>query len=247
MIMGESCIVVTGAASGVGLAVAKKLFAQGEKVVAVDRDSSRLAECFSSEASVECVSCDLSTDSGFESLVSALKSKFSNVRGLVHCAGFVKTAPLGYILPEDAKQLYDIHAWFPIRFLGWLTKKANRAEETSCVLISSMACHEGDRGNVAYAAAKGAVEGMLKCAAAELVGKNVRVNALVLGVVDTPLAHNSWMDKVTPEQLEARKLDYPLGFGTPEDVADAVWFFLSPASRWITGQTLVCDGGHSLV
>ena len=75
---------------------------------------------------------------------------------------------------------------------------------------------------------------------------SVRVNAVVLGVVDTPMARNSWMARCTPEQFDARRARYPLGFGTPEKVADVIDFFLGEASAWITGQCLVADGGHQL-
>ena len=243
----SDCTVVTGAASGMGLSVARRLVDNGENVVAVDRDVNALATVFSADDHVHCVACDLGTDEGFISLTQAIKNIAAPVKGFVHCAGFVRTAPLGYVLSADARALYDVHALFPIKFLGWLTKKSNRAETVSCVLISSMACHEGDRGNVAYAAAKGAVEGFLRCAASELVSKKVRVNALVLGVVDTPLAHGAWMDKASDEQVKRIRESYPLGFGTTNDIANIVEFFLSDKSSWITGQTLICDGGHSLV
>ena len=116
----------------------------------------------------------------------------------------------------------------------------------AAVLVSSLAAHEGDCGNAAYAAAKGAVEGLLRPAAAELAPRGVRVNAVVHGVVDTPMARNSWMARCTPEQIDARRARYPLGFGTPEKVADVIDFFLGEASAWITGQCLVADGGHQL-
>ncbi len=114
------------------------------------------------------------------------------------------------------------------------------------MLVSSLAAHEGDCGNAAYAAAKGAVEGMLKPAAAELAPRGVRVNAVVLGVVDTPMAHDTWMSRSTQEQIDARRARYPLGFGTPENVAGVIDFFLCDDSAWITGQCLVADGGHQL-
>lgn len=243
----NDCIVVTGASSGIGLSVVRRLLADGKNVVAADRNPptitdmpSRTMENFLS------VVCDLTSENGVETLVNKIKSRFSTVSGFVHCAGFVRTAPLSYILPDDASAMYSIHALFPLRFLGWLAKKANHSEKTACVLISSMACHEGDRGNAAYAAAKGAVEGMLKCAASELISKGIRINALVLGIIDTPLAHNSWMDSSSAEQLAAKKKQYPLGFGSPDNIAGIVDFFLSPLSDWVTGQTLVCDGGHSI-
>lgn len=243
----DVCTVVTGAASGIGRSVVNLLLSEGRNVCAVDR-AQVAPETYGVDGErLLCVACDLATDVGFNALTAAIRGRFKAVEGFVHCAGFVRTAPLGYILADDAKAMFDVHAFFPMRFLGWLSKKQNHADPTSCVLISSMACHEGDRGNVAYAAAKGAVEGMLKSAAAELVSKGIRVNALILGVVDTPLARRSWMDSASDEKMHAMSDSYPLGFGSPDKIASVVRFFVGSDSSWITGQTLVCDGGHALV
>jgi len=245
--MSEYCTVVTGAASGMGLAITRKLLAAKNSVFAVDINAVALHDAYDGEERVISCCCDLSEDACVSKVSEKIKSHFDGVEGFVHCAGYVKTAPLGYILPSDAKTLFGIHVSFPMQFLGWLAKKSNHAPSTSCVLISSLACHEGDKGNVAYAAAKGGVEGLLKCAAAELVTKGIRLNVIVPGIVDTPLAHYAWMDKYSEEQIAAKRAEYPLGFGTPEDIANATMFFLGGQSRWITGQTLVCDGGHSVV
>lgn len=244
--MSESCTVITGAASGIGYAVASQVLAAGERVVAVDMNADRLAERFAANELVLQVACDLTSPEGLNMLTSAIKGADLQVKGFVHAAGIDVVAPLGMIKPEDVQRLVAIHAGFPIQFLGWLGKKNNHAPQASCVLISSLSASEGAKGHVGYAAAKGAVEGMLKAAAAELVAKGVRLNAVILGVVETEMARG-WMSKLTPEQLQAITREYPLGLGEPAAVADAITFLLSPRSRWITGQTLICDGGHSLV
>ena len=243
--MGGDCTVVTGAASGIGFAVACKVLAGGGKVVAVDLNADRLAERFGGNADVVPVACDLLTDAGFDVLTKSVKDHFDSVVGFVHAAGFDMVAPLGLVRQDDVNRLVSIHAGFPIRFLAWMSKKANHAANAACVLISSLSAHEGAKSHVAYAAAKGAVEGFLKSAAAELVSKGIRVNAVVLGVVNTEMARG-WMGKLLPEQLDAIKVGYPLGLGDPHAVADVIAFFLGAQSRWITGQTLICDGGHSL-
>ena len=240
------CTVVTGAASGIGYAVASKLLADGEQIAAVDLNADRLAGRFGENPNVCRIACDLTTAEGFQCLTTEIKRHFPDgVKGFVHAAGIDMVAPLGMISVDALQRLYSIHATFPIQFLGWMAKKPNHVPEAACVLISSLSAHEGAKGHVAYAAAKGAVEGILKPAAAELVAKGVRLNAVVLGVVETEMAQG-WLMKLTPEQLDKLKTEYPLGLGKPENVADVICFLLSVNAGWIVGQTLVCDGGHSL-
>ena len=241
----DCCTVVTGATGGIGRAVADKLLSAGEKVAAVDLDMERLEACYGKNPDVFCIACDLTSAEGFKELTAAIKSRFSAVKGFVHAAGFDAMSPLGMIQPDVAQRLFAVHAVFPMQFLGWMARKPNYVQGASCVLISSLSAHEGAKGHVAYAAAKGGMEGFIKPAAAELVGKGIRLNAVVLGVVETSMSR-SWMDRLTEEQAANLRKGYPLGLGTPETVADAIMFLLSPAARWITGQSLVCDGGHSL-
>lgn len=241
----DACTLVTGAASGIGRAVCQLLLAHGEKIVAADLSAETLSAAFGGDPNVLCVAGDLTTADGFANLTNSLKSRFESVKGFVHCAGFDSARPLGFIADETVHKLVAIHAGFPIQFLGWLAKKGNHAEGCSCVCISSLSAHEGAKGHVAYAAAKGALEGFLKPAAAELLPKGVRLNALVLGIVQTEMAM-TWMNKLTPEQLSEMQKDYPLGFGQPDDIARIIAFLLGGNSSWITGQTIVCDGGHSL-
>ena len=244
--MSGACTVVTGASSGIGAAVAARLLARGENVVAVARRADVLAELYGTCPTAVCAAVDLESPDATARVAAAIKERFDTVRGFVHAAGFVSPAPLGLVQDETAHRLFSVHALFPLQFLGWLAKRPNHADDAAAVLVSSLAAHEGDCGNAAYAAAKGAVEGLLRPAAAELAPRGVRVNAVVLGVVDTPMAQGSWMARCTPEQIDARRARYPLGFGTPEKVADVIDFFLGEASAWITGQCLVADGGHQL-
>ena len=243
--MSGYCTVVTGAAGGIGRAVVARLFAAGEKVVAADLDGALLEKTFAGNPDVCCVACDLAADDGFKQLVSEISARFDGVKGFVHAAGIDMAAPLGMVSTEVMQRLFAIHAAFPVRFLGWMAKASNHASGAAAVLVSSLSAHEGAKGHVAYAAAKGAVEGFLRPAAAELVDRGIRLNAVVLGVVDTAMSRR-WMEKLPPERMDELRRGYPLGIGSPEDVAGAVSFLLSPDSAWITGQTIVCDGGHSL-
>ena len=243
--MPKLCTVVTGAAGGIGFAVAERALADGRSVVAADVDAALLEERFGADGRVLRVACDLSAADGCGRLAEAVKSRFDCVEGFVHAAGFDAMAPLGMVSADAMQRLFAVHAVFPALFTGWLAKRQNHAPGASCVLISSLSAHEGAKGHVAYAAAKGAVEGLLRPAAAELADKGIRLNAVILGVVETEMSRR-WIAKLTPGQADALRGGYPFGLGTPGDVAGAVAFLLSPESRWITGQTLVCDGGHAL-
>lgn len=240
----ESCIVVTGAAGGIGSAVVRRLAASGGSVVAVDADSGALGRlCDAAGGTVVPFACDISAAGGLSEITAFVKGRFAHVSGFVHAAGTDEAAPLSMARRDSMRRMFDVHAAFAMEFLGWLAKKGNSAPCASCVLISSLSAHEGAKGHVAYAAAKGAVEGMLRPAAAELAGKGIRLNAVVLGVVDTGMSRR-WLDKLEIAQRSALEESYPFGFGTPDDAAAAVAFLLSGDARWITGQTLVCDGGR---
>ena len=238
------CTVVTGAAGGIGHAVVSRLLESPEaRVVAVDVDAAKLGEKYGGVGNVQCVACDLTAPEGFAALVDGIKARHAGVCGFVHAAGVDVMAPLGMTSRSAMERLFAVHSIFPMQFLGWMAKKGNYAPGAAGVLISSLAAHEGAKGHVAYAAAKGAVEGLLRPAAAELADKGIRLNAVVLGVVETDMSRG-WMEKLSAAQAEALRGGYPLGLGRPADAAAAIAFLLSRDSRWITGQTLVCDGGH---
>ena len=99
-------------------------------------------------------------------------------------------------------------------------------------------------GNGIYTCSKGAISAFIACAALELAPKNIRVNAVCPGMVETNILAEG---VITQEQVEKYKLNYPLGrYGKPEDVAHAMIYLLSDASKWVTGTNLVIDGGYSI-
>ena len=230
---------MTGASGGIGEVVARRLIARGEAVLAVARNVDRLRALCGDAPHARFAAVDLERPDAVEAVARAVKEDFGAVRGFVHCAGFNRLAPLSLVEADAAQRLYALHVLFPMRFMGWLGKVPNHVAGTSCVLLSSLACRTGAAGNAAYAAAKGAVEALVRSAAAELAARGVRV--------ETELAAGTWRALgMTPERIAAERARYPLGFGTPEQVADVVGFLLGAASSWITGQCLVADGGRSL-
>ncbi len=112
------------------------------------------------------------------------------------------------------------------------------------MFISSLAAFRAVRANALYSGAKAALLGATRVLALELAGQGIRVNCVAPGMVKTPMAEQMTATVSAVQMAEHEKL-YPLGFGRPEDIAGTALFLLAPASRWITGQTLIADGGFS--
>ena len=178
-------------------------------------------------------------------LIKGLVAEHGPIGGFVHCAGFDKMAPLHLTKIEDMENLWRLHALVPMVMIAAISKKKNHDDSASIVLITSQSAHEGAMGHTAYAAAKGAVEGFLAPAAAELMEKGIRINEVCFAPVRTPMAAG-WMDKLTDEGMQRLMESYPLGLGEVEDASNLICFLLSPESRWINGQIFTADGGHSV-
>jgi len=122
-----------------------------------------------------------------------------------------------------------------------VSKKKHSASQSSHVQISSVAGIKGQVGFTAYAAAKGAMIAAVRCLALELAPRNIRVNAISPGWVETEMTEK--IRSFSPESYERNKLMHPLGLGTPADISNAAQFLLSDEARWITGINLMVDGG----
>ena len=163
----------------------------------------------------------------------------------MHCAGFDRMSPLHLTKARDYEALWRIHALAAMVLVGAIGKRRNHAEGSSMVLVTSQSAHEGAMGHAAYAAAKGAIEGFLAPAAAELMEKGIRLNEVCLAPVNTAMSQ-SWMGRLTDEGKQKLLESYPLGIAEPEDAAKLICFLLSDDSRYINGQIITADGGHAV-
>ena len=240
-------VLITGISGGIGKGVAEKLLSEGSSVIGLARTIKNemldMAARYSGKLMLH--ECDLMDSDSLSDLVKNLVTEHGPIGGFVHCAGFDKMMPLHLTKTEDIESLWRLHALTPMLMIAAISKKKNHSENTSIVLISSQSAHEGAMGHTAYAAAKGAIEGYLSPAAAELMEKGIRINEVCFGPVRTPMAAG-WMDKLTDDGKQKLLESYPLGIGEVEDASNLICFLLNPKSKWINGQIVTADGGHSV-
>lgn len=213
--------VVTGASSGIGEALSRKLLARGETVLLVARREEKLAIIAHEFSRAHFFAIDCAADDAPERVMEAA-AKIAKIRGFVHCAGFDAPAPLAQISPSIAKNLFSVHALFAMRFLGLMGRANNHVAGARAVLVSSVATREGAIGSAAYAAAKGAVEGFLASARAELARRDVRVELIAPDVVDTPMVREGWLRWASDERKADLQRKFPNGLPTADEAADEI-------------------------
>lgn len=233
-------ILVTGASSGIGREAAVTIAAMGGKVLATGRDQIRLDQTLQSlpEKDHSALPCDLTDEMQLDSMVERLTA----LDGIVHSAGIVKPFPVKFIGSKQAAEMNSINFLAPVLLTAKLFKAKKIQKNASLVFMSSISAHHSHKGGALYAAAKAGIEAFSKTVALEHAGQGVRSNCISAAMVRTPLFDNA-EKAISKELMDAHGLHYPLGFGEPKDIANAIVFLLSDASRWITGTSLVMDGG----
>ena len=237
-------ILVTGASSGIGRSTAIECSKAGAKVVLTARNEARLKETLS--MLIGEVHSYIVADLANEEQMDRLVAEMPIIDGLVNNAGFNVMQLVPFIKDEDLIKVMRVNLEAPILLTHKVVKKKKIAKESSIVFTSSIAgkgvC---SAGNSLYSASKGGLTAFMKNAALELASKKIRCNAVLPGMVETPLKEGK--SNITAEQWEINRQLYPLKrFGNPEDVAYAIIYLLSDASAWMTGSELVIDGGRSL-
>ena len=162
--------------------------------------------------------------------------------GLVLCAGRGMTSPFPFNTPDKYETVFKVNFFSPVELLRLLIKKKKIQKQASVVFVSSIGgvyCYSS--GNSIYGASKAAINSTMKFCARELATKGIRVNSVNPGMVNTPLIGGG---AISDEQLKADMERYPLKrYGEPVDIAYGIIYLLSDASSWVTGHSLVIDGG----
>ena len=234
-------VLVTGASSGIGRAVAVECSRLGATIITTGRNQERLDETLAMLAGEghTAVPADLSATEDVERLVAECDA----LDGVALCSGIGMMLPVQFSTRKKLLDVFDTNFLNPVELLRLLLKKKKVKGGASVVAISSMGGTHFF--TIGYGASKAALDSFMKFCARELAAKGIRVNTVLPAMIDTPLIHRG---SVTDEEHAADEATYPLKrYGRPEEVAYAVIYLLSDAASWVTGTSLVIDGGKSLV
>jgi len=239
-------ILVTGASSGIGRAIAVECSKMGAQLIITARNEERLKDTLSSMDNPHLhrmILVDLLKEKDIDDLITFVPDKLD---GIVQCAGFTIPKPFRFLSRENIHDVMNVNFEAPILLTQSLLKKKKIANPSSIVFISSISgvfCSY-PAGSI-YSASKGAINGIAKNLAIELAVNGIRVNSVNPGMIHTNILESGI---ITEEQLKEDMKKYPLKrYGNPEEVAYAVIYLLSDASSWVTGSNLVIDGGYTLL
>ena len=241
-------IVVTGASSGIGQQVAINCSCMGAKVVLIGRNEERLAE---TKAQMEgcghmVVRYDLTDLSGIKDMVARIVAQMGAIDGLVNCAGISATLPFKLMSPEKVEEMFKTNVFATIELTKQVLGIHNISKQGASVIFfaSVMGC-VGENAKSLYSLTNGALISGCRSLAIEYAPKKIRVNVVSPGVVETAINKNQpYLSD--PEKRKITEGMHPLGLGTTEDIANACIYLLSDASRWVTGQNLIIDGGYTI-
>lgn len=229
-------VIITGASGGIGLMTAKKLLDSGAEVYT---NSRREIEPLS--ARHHHFSGDLSDEETIAKWVKELPA----IDGLVYSAGILDPLPIRFMKREKMMKMWNINYFSAVLLTSNLIKKKKINSNCSMVFVSSISAKHPYNGGSMYTSSKAALETFSKVIALELKDKKVRSNCVAPAMVKTEM-YDRAIEQGSQEAMDEHIAKYPFGAGEPEDLAQAICFLLSDASRWVNGITLTMDGGFLL-
>ncbi len=236
-------VLITGASSGIGRSTAIECSRLGAKVIVTGRNESRLAETFHSldghghQMVVADITCEEDR--------ARLAREMPQIDGFVCNAGITQRSLLKFMKEEVLREVFETNTFAAFLLTKAIMKANKMNHDGSMVFMSSMAARQVTPGNSMYAASKAAVESFSRSCAQEYAAKGIRANAVLPGMVETPLITGGML---TEEDMARDKQHYMLKrYGKPEEIAWAIIFLLSDASKWITSTSLIVAGGGRIV
>lgn len=241
-------IVVTGASSGLGRQTCITLSRLGAKVSLIARNEEKLKETVSlMEGTGHFVyPFDITQIDEIENVVKTITSENDKINGFVHAAGVFTRKPLSMTKYDFLRDMMDLHVYSFVEFVRAIAKKKMSDEGVSIVVVSSASTLSADKGQAAYIATKGALDKLVRPMAVELgEGRKFRVNTVNPGWIKTDMFYN-FVEEQGQERMDEILKPCFLGASEPADVANTIAFLMSDASRMITGQNIVIDGGWTI-
>jgi len=239
--------IVTGGSRGIGRACVVRLVVEGARVAVVYRSNQEAAEALAEElkdapGEVRLCQADVCDHPAAGQLVEQLLADWEHVDVLVNSAGIVQDGLLGSMPPEQWQKVIDTNLGGTYNYCQAVTQPMMMQRRGSIVNLSSTAAEFASRGQVNYAASKGGINGLTRALAKELAPRNVRVNAVAPGMIETDMSQV--VRGIAGDQI---KKAIPMRrIGQPEEIASAVAFLASDDASYLTGQVLRVDGGLSL-
>lgn len=232
-------ILVTGASSGIGRAIAVALGQQNADLVLTGRNMDALVETNGLLATAGTV---ISADLTLADERSQLLDAVDDLDGCCHCAGIIDPVPVRFIGRQGMSALMDINFNAPVMLTSGILEKRKLNRGGVFVFLSSVSSRYGYKGGAPYSASKAAIEAFSRGVALENSTMNIRSNCIRAAMVRTAI-YEKTEQVLSGEQMERHAERYPLGIGSPDDIAAAALFLLSKASRWMTGTVVTLDGG----
>ena len=235
-------VLITGASSGIGRATAIECSKLGARCILTARNEDRLNETLShlEGDGHSYIVADLTNAEEIERLATEVPE----IDGLVNNAGIAHTKLIAFLKQTDLDIVFSANTFGPVMLTKWLLKKKKIKNEGSIVFTSSIAALSANLGNSVYGMSKSAIMTFAEYCAAEVAGKNIRVNSVHPGMVNTNMTQSTLF---SPEELEVDRNKYPIKrYGEPEEIAWGIIYLLSDATKWVTGTQLVIDGGVHL-
>ena len=241
---------VTGASQGIGACIAKRLAKDGYNMaincrseVEVENGGKQVAEeCRAYGVEAECFIADVSKHGDCEEMVKAVKERFSTIDALVNNAGITRDGLLARMSEESYDMVIAVNQKSIFNMMKFVSLVMIKQKSGKIVNMSSVAGLYGNPGQVNYSASKAAIIGMTMSAAKELGSRNINVNAIAPGFIQTPMT-----DVLTDEQKKAMLAQVALKrYGQVDEIASVVSFLVSDSASYITGQTIEISGGLSM-